>query len=599
MKRWDLFRVFCLMVCTISCANGSDQPSSRPARKPSTNAPSCTAGAWSDPDLRSELVWITSASPIGNRIHALICREEDHNSASASSYSRVTAPSPSLSFTVIPPITIFLGKKMEAIDLDQHVRGGKPPFTYSIASQTMPTAIECLLKGSDLSSDYAYRGGINKVTLRVTDSEGAHASTMINVKVAVPQVAYQVYGINFSPYENGQADKKGIEIGIDQITQRMGVVVAYTKWIRSFRSTYGQEYVGAIAHKFGVKACMGVSITDDQRANATEMSNLIAHARNGEADCAVIGSEAVFRKDATPDQLIRYIDQFRAAVPSVPVTTADVYESLLVNPKLVNDCDFIFVNYYPYWEGKDISGAIEYLNAEDALLRRMYPNKEVIVSETGWPSAGKNVGYGVSSQENAAGYFLNFESWARAGGRKSFYFEAFDEAWKFTPDMPQEARFGIFDQNGVMKYGKDVFSGRTVSDNWTCKAAPPGNNSAAIQLTFIPSLGDRNFLEGHASYVNPANYYVVVYVHDGWIGWWIKPYARLPRTFINCNGTWTANIVTGKKDAFADQIAAFLIPSAYNPPILQGARELPAELYNNAVTNVFVKSRTPRKVGIE
>jgi hypothetical protein len=98
-----------------------------------------------------------------------------------------------------------------------------------------------------------------------------------------------------------------------------------------------------------------------------------------------------------------------------------------------------------------------------------------------------------------------------------------------------------------MKYGKDVFSGRTVSDNWTCKAAPPGNNSAAIQLTFIPSLGDRNFLEGHASYVNPANYYVVVYVHDGWIGWWIKPYARLPRTFINCNARGPRISLRGKK----------------------------------------------------
>lgn len=34
------------------------------------------------------------------------------------------------------------------------------------------------------------------------------------------------------------------------------------------------------------------------------------------------------------------------------------------------------------------------------------------------------------------------------------YFEAFDEAWTYTPDNPQEDHFGIFDPDGAMKYGK-------------------------------------------------------------------------------------------------------------------------------------------------
>ncbi len=47
----------------------------------------------------------------------------------------------------------------------------------------------------------------------------------------------------------------------------------------------------------------------------------------------------------------------------------------------------------------------------------------MIVSETEWPSDGSPVGNATPSLANAAHYFLDFESWARAEDRKSFYLE--------------------------------------------------------------------------------------------------------------------------------------------------------------------------------
>jgi exo-beta-1,3-glucanase (GH17 family) len=455
----------------------------------------------------------------------------------------------------------------------------------------MPTAVNCSLGGSTVSSDYAYFGGVNMVTVEVTDSKQATASGIVTVTVAVPVVASPIYGINFSPYENGQTPQPGGALSVDEITQRMGVIAPYVKWVRVYRSSGGEENSGAIAHKFGLKACLGAGIGSDTSPNGIneiQMTNLIAHAQNGEADCAVIGTEALFRGDITPAQLISYIDRFRAAVPTVPVATADIYLSLLTNPDVVNDCDFVFANYYPYWEGQDLSIAVSYLNSEDELLRHTYPGKEIIVSETGWPSGGDTVGNGVPSLTNAAIYFLNFESWAQARQRKSFYFEVFDEAWKATPDAPQQSLFGVFDANGVIKYGNDVFSGTTVPDNWTCTTIPGGTATAAIQFTSVPPIGSKSLLTGQVSHVNPASYYVVVYIHVPGLGWWVKPFATAPLTFVNCDGTWNANIVTGGSDASADQIAAFLIPRTYNPPILQGAGTLSADLLNNAVTTVSV-----------
>jgi hypothetical protein len=150
---------------------------------------------------------------------------------------------------------------------------------------------------------------------------------------------------------------------------------------------------------------------------------------------------------------------------------------------------------------------------------------------------GNAVGSAVPSITNAASYFLNFESWAQSGNRKTFYFEAFDEAWKAAYEGPQGSTWGILDQNGTMKYGSDVFAGTTVLDNWTCAAPPGGAGSPTIQLTYVPPVGSTSVLQGQVWHLTPANYFMVVYIHVGSFGWWVKPYLNSPLTTINCDGT--------------------------------------------------------------
>lgn len=42
-------------------------------------------------------------------------------------------------------------------------------------------------------------------------------------------------------------------------------------------------------------------------------------------------------------------------------------------------------------------------------------------------------------------------------------------------------------------------------------------------------------------------------------GWWEKPLAVAPLTYVECDGTFNTNIVTGGDDASADEIVAFVI----------------------------------------
>jgi hypothetical protein len=71
-------------------------------------------------------------------------------------------------------------------------------------------------------------------------------------------------------------------------------------------------------------------------------------------------------------------------------------------------------------------------------------------------------------------------------------------------------------------------------------------------------------------------------------GWWTKPYFSTPVTEINCDGTWTCDITTGGTDQLATDIAAFLIPSTYSPPLAVSLASLPAELYTDSLANIEV-----------
>ena len=411
----------------------------------------------------------------------------------------------------------------------------------------------------------------------------APAPTPTPTPTPAPVVKYKLYGVSFSPYVDAQNPNSGTVIDDAQLTQQITALVPYTQGIRTFSCTNGLQDVAKIAKPLGLNVFIGVWIGKNATANNTEMQNCIAVAKAIKVDAVIIGSEALLRGDVTAAQLISYINQFRAAVPDVPITTADTYSMLEQNPSVVAVCDFVFANYYPFWEGVDITHAMSSMSGDDAYLRAKYAPKEVVVSETGWPSFGNTVGNAVPSSANAASYFMEFESWAQAGNRKTFYFEYHDEPWKGSDDG-----WGIWDKSLAMKSGMmDVFSGITVANAWTCNTAPGGSGTPTLQFTSVPKYGVNAPLTGSESHEVPSGFYVVVYIHAAG-GWWIKPTAAAPLTPIACDGTWSMNFITGGEDIDANQITAFLIPTSYSPPVLLGAGSLPSALYTKAVANVTV-----------
>lgn len=285
-------------------------------------------------------------------------------------------------------------------------------------------------------------------------------------------VKQPLHGLNFSPYWNQQSPYRGSVITPIQIRHRLRLIRPYTHWVRTFSSTGGLEMTGPIAHQLGLKTVLGAHISEDLRANDREVKALIEAAKSGHADMLVVGSEVLLRQDLPEARLLQYLERVKKAVPHIPVTYADVYGELLAHPKIMAACrEVLFVNYYPYWEGKPVQQAMANLHAKHRLIQKVAKGKQVVVSETGWPSAGDTYGDAIPSSENAGFYLLNFVSWAKANSVDYFYFEAFDEEWKANDgkaNLEAEAHWGIWDKYGNFKDAmKRVFNGELIADNWS------------------------------------------------------------------------------------------------------------------------------------
>ena len=407
------------------------------------------------------------------------------------------------------------------------------------------------------------------------------------VNASQPVVAYKLHGICFSPYINGQDPNLGSQVSEEQLKARMEIIAPYTQWIRTFGCTGGLEKAGLIAHKMNLKVAATAWLSRDKDANEREISNLLSAAKAGQVDIAIVGNEVLLRGDLSEDELIRYIERVKHEMPGLPVTTADVYTQILSHPAVVAACDAIFVNYYPYWEGIKVEEALAVIHSRHRQLLSAAGGKTVIVSETGWPSGGNQIGDAIPSPENARFYFLNFVSWARANNVPYFYFEAFDESWKAAYEGPQGACWGIWDKEGNLKPGmQDVFDGETLSDNWSCTAIPGGPGKPVIEITYVPPYGSFENLKGQVWHVKPADYQVAVYIYVS--GWWTKPYWDKPLTAIQCDGSWVCDITTGGADQEATRIIAYLVPNGYDPPLMHGGSTLPSELDQQSVAKVEV-----------
>jgi GPH family glycoside/pentoside/hexuronide:cation symporter len=130
----------------------------------------------------------------------------------------------------------------------------------------------------------------------------------------------------------------------------------------------------------------------------------------------------------------------------------DAYYQFSEHPQIVDACDLVLINCYPFWEGCNIDHASVYLKQMVTTAKKAAKGKSVIITETGWPSQGDQVKEAVPSPENAMKYFINVNNWVQTEKVEMFYFSSFDESWKERYEGNVGQRWGIWDKNEKLKY---------------------------------------------------------------------------------------------------------------------------------------------------
>jgi GPH family glycoside/pentoside/hexuronide:cation symporter len=260
-------------------------------------------------------------------------------------------------------------------------------------------------------------------------------------------------GLCFSPYVEGQ--KIGDILSQEQIRRRIDILAPYTKWIRTFSCTEGNELIPEIAHQKNIKTLVGAWISNDKQRNEREINALIKLANAGLVDIVSVGNEVLHRGEISEVELIDYINRVKKAIPShIEVGYVDAYYQYIERPNLVDACDLLLCNFYPFWEGAAIDYSMSYLSNMLEVTKAVSKDKRIIITETGWPSFGETVENAVPSKINAMKYFVISQEWAKSNNLEIFHFSSFDESWKVIQEGKLGTSWGLWDKNERFKFKK-------------------------------------------------------------------------------------------------------------------------------------------------
>lgn len=259
-----------------------------------------------------------------------------------------------------------------------------------------------------------------------------------------------MHGLCFSPYEEGQ--KPGNPISESQIRRRLELIAPYTKWIRTFSCTEGNERIPELAKSYGLKTLVGAWLGDDKKVNTEELKGLISLSKSGYVDIAAVGNEVMYRGDLSEEELLSHLQEFKAAVPDVETGYVDAYYEFTNRPKITEACDVILANCYPFWEACHVDYSLIYMKQMYLQALHASKGKKVIITETGWPSEGSDLGASHPSYDNALKYFINAQTWSANDGIEMFYFSSFDESWKVGSEGDVGAFWGLWDKNEKLKF---------------------------------------------------------------------------------------------------------------------------------------------------
>jgi hypothetical protein len=211
-----------------------------------------------------------------------------------------------------------------------------------------------------------------------------------------------------------------------------------------------------LASKVGLKVILGIWLGRDPLKNASliNTATVLAGKYPGVISAMMVGSEVLLRGEMKAPELCEIIRSVKAQV-GIPLSYADVWEFWLRHPDISKCVDFVTIHILPYWEDDPV-------RAEDAAAHTIdirkkvalaFPDKEILIGETGWPGRGRMRAGAIPSRINQARYIAQVVERARKENFRVNLFEAYDEPWKRQWEGTIGSSWGLYDgETRALKY---------------------------------------------------------------------------------------------------------------------------------------------------
>lgn len=275
----------------------------------------------------------------------------------------------------------------------------------------------------------------------------------------------------FSPYVGTLSPDYGPSPSRELINTLLDKLVKETKFrcIMTYGVMNGLEYTFAAAEARHLKVIAIIWLDQDIAINSKSIASGIEVAKAFPKTIIKLscGSEVRTRHNYAFDgEITRCIDSLRKAGVSQPITTIDTWWEWCnrTTPCHQNSfgvqVDWIGTNIFPWWENKH-SGLYHCTPAKEAAdfhiarledVRRTYPDKEVIVTEFGWPNGPEGrtetnpkTGQkcGIANKKNQALVVQSTFKKLAARNWSGVVFEAFSENWKSSNEGDTGPFWGI------------------------------------------------------------------------------------------------------------------------------------------------------------
>ncbi len=284
----------------------------------------------------------------------------------------------------------------------------------------------------------------------------------------------KLWCLSYAPFRGAQDPLvEGTRVPPEQIDEDLALLAKYTNCIRTYSVDDGRDDVLKSARRYGLKVMHGVWVSGDPDKTRRQVETSIAYAKQfpDVITAIVVGNEVLLRGEMTAANLIAVIRQIKAQV-AMPVTYADVWEFWLRYPDVQSAVDFVTIHVLPYWEDFPIpaSRAASHLVAIRNKVAAVFPGKEIVIGEFGWPSAGRMREDARPSPYDQARAVIETLASAKAENIHVNIIEAFDQPWKRALEGAVGGYWGIIDRaTGGPKFS---FSGGSISNHpdWVLQA---------------------------------------------------------------------------------------------------------------------------------